>query len=255
MLCSRPPSWATNTRRIACSEAISAACFPTRCTPQWSRVRGGHRTPLLRDAQVLPIWEGTTNVLALDLLRTVIGNGGIESVENEFERCSRAVDAPRLQCAVQTALDAFQTAAEWLRTAQAEGSEVLQAGARLLRVRSGTPWSSLTRPATPSGHWSMNRTGGPLLRPNAWPRSRSITSRRAMGRALTPWPESRPARRCSNDTTHRNSDPAQTRRTGNGYEDRSPLSWSLLTLPTLPRPRAPTPPWNRRSSLISWDCH
>src|SRR5207253_6857849 len=26
---------------------------------------------LLRDAQVLPIWEGTTNVLALDVLRTV----------------------------------------------------------------------------------------------------------------------------------------------------------------------------------------
>lgn len=79
---------------------------------------------------MLPIWEGTTNVLALDLLRTVNENGGIESVENEFERCSRAVDAPRLQCAIQTALDAFQTAAESLRTAQAEGSEVLQAGAR-----------------------------------------------------------------------------------------------------------------------------
>lgn len=86
--------------------------------------------PLLRDAQVLPIWEGTTNVLALDLLRTVNEIGGMEPVENEFERCSRAATTPRLQRAVQTALDAFQTAAEWFRTAEAESPEVLQAGAR-----------------------------------------------------------------------------------------------------------------------------
>ena len=106
---------------------------------------------LLRDAQVLPIWEGTTNVLALDLLRTVNENGGIESVENEFERCSRAVDAPRLQCAVQTALDAFQTAAEWLRTAQAKGSEVLQAGARRFTRTLGHALELATRHA----QWSL----------------------------------------------------------------------------------------------------
>ena len=28
---------------------------------------------LLRDAQVLPIWEGTTNVLAVDVLRAIGG--------------------------------------------------------------------------------------------------------------------------------------------------------------------------------------
>ena len=32
---------------------------------------------LLRDAQVLPIWEGTTNVLALDVLRALPAAGGI----------------------------------------------------------------------------------------------------------------------------------------------------------------------------------
>jgi alkylation response protein AidB-like acyl-CoA dehydrogenase len=33
--------------------------------------------PLLRDVQVLPIWEGTTNVLALDLLRVLKKTEGL----------------------------------------------------------------------------------------------------------------------------------------------------------------------------------
>ncbi len=85
---------------------------------------------LLRDAQVLPIWEGTTNVLALDLLRAVKEVGGLTPIGDEFERCLTAVDTPQLQQAVRTALDAFQSAAEWLRATPADGSEALQAGAR-----------------------------------------------------------------------------------------------------------------------------
>ena len=92
---------------------------------------------LLRDAQVLPIWEGTTNVLALDLLRTVTDVGGLEPLGAEFERCLTAVDTPPLQRAVRSALDAFQQAAEWLRTTQADGSEALQAGARRFALTLG----------------------------------------------------------------------------------------------------------------------
>lgn len=92
---------------------------------------------LLRDAQVLPIWEGTTNVLALDLLRTIDEVGGLEPLGAEFERCLTAVDTPRLQRAVRSALDAFQQAAEWLRTAQTDGPEVLQAGARRFALTLG----------------------------------------------------------------------------------------------------------------------
>jgi acyl-CoA dehydrogenase len=38
---------------------------------------------LLRDAQVLPIWEGTTNVLALDALRAIGGADGMETLRRE----------------------------------------------------------------------------------------------------------------------------------------------------------------------------
>src|SRR5215831_13949113 len=41
---------------------------------------------LLRDAQVLPIWEGTTNVLSLDLLRALSGEGGLRDLDAELSR-------------------------------------------------------------------------------------------------------------------------------------------------------------------------
>jgi acyl-CoA dehydrogenase len=49
-----------------------------------------------RDAQVLPIWEGTTNVLALDLLRALKEIGSIAPLNQEVRRCVEAIDAPTL---------------------------------------------------------------------------------------------------------------------------------------------------------------
>ena len=144
--------------------------------------------PLLRDAQVLPIWEGTTNVLALDLLRAVNDVGGVAPIGEEFERCLTAIGAPRLQQSAQAALDAFQKATEWLRTTQAEGPEALQA---IVRAQSATPWSLRTRPGTLSGHSGTTRTDGPPRRPSAWPRTPSIISLRLRRAGLRPWHERR----------------------------------------------------------------
>lgn len=47
---------------------------------------------LLRDAQVLPVWEGTTNILVLDTLRVVTKTGAHEVLWAETER--RAQEAP-----------------------------------------------------------------------------------------------------------------------------------------------------------------
>jgi hypothetical protein len=93
--------------------------------------------PLLRDAQVLPIWEGTTNVLALDLLRAVKKVGGVEPVGEEFERCLASIESPRLRRTARPALKAFQEAAEWLRTAQTDNPAAIQAGARRFALTLG----------------------------------------------------------------------------------------------------------------------
>src|SRR5512133_1004989 len=49
---------------------------------------------LLRDAQVLPIWEGTTNVLALDALRALAGEGVPQAVQAEVRAQLAAMRRP-----------------------------------------------------------------------------------------------------------------------------------------------------------------
>jgi len=93
---------------------------------------------LLRDAQVLPIWEGTTNVLSLDTLRAIQSVGGIDSLQQEIERCADAVEAPSLKASMGVATRAFHEAAAWLQEAMAEGDEALQAGARRFALTLGT---------------------------------------------------------------------------------------------------------------------
>ena len=78
---------------------------------------------LLRDAQVYPIWEGTTNVLALDVLRALDANG--------FDGVLAAADALLAEAGddrhdVRATLDAARV---WL-DAQACDRDALEAGAR-----------------------------------------------------------------------------------------------------------------------------
>lgn len=90
---------------------------------------------LLRDAQVLPIWEGTTNVLSLDLLRAIEEVGGLAPVVAELERCL-ATPAPGLEEAAATAHRIFDTAAGWLEATGGERS-ALEAGARRFALALG----------------------------------------------------------------------------------------------------------------------
>lgn len=90
---------------------------------------------LLRDSQVLPIWEGTTNVLSLDaLLRTDLDRS-LAAMRERVERALATVRAPRLLPAVQIARELFARADAWL--AQTKAQPVLQAGARRLALSIG----------------------------------------------------------------------------------------------------------------------
>jgi alkylation response protein AidB-like acyl-CoA dehydrogenase len=92
---------------------------------------------LLRDAQVLPIWEGTTNVLSLDLLRALGKTGSIAPIEREIER--RLRHAPEGDCARagHLAREAVAHARAWLSAAAAAGPAALEAGARRLALTLG----------------------------------------------------------------------------------------------------------------------
>ncbi len=85
-----------------------------------------HLPMLLRDAQVLPIWEGTTNVLSLDTLKTLSTPGMGAALLEEVERCCASVSHPDLRGCVEKVRATTDIAAEWLRWAsehplQAEG--------------------------------------------------------------------------------------------------------------------------------------
>jgi hypothetical protein len=93
---------------------------------------------LLRDSQVLPIWEGTTNVLALDTLRALGADGRpLRTLRAEVSRCLAPVRDDKLAGAVRTTQQAFERAEAWLAQARQDGQATLEAGARALALTLG----------------------------------------------------------------------------------------------------------------------
>lgn len=91
---------------------------------------------LLADAQVLPIWEGTTNVLSLDTLRALGQTGGFEAVHAEIQESLAAVRAPELGASADTAHRALAHASAWI--AEARGTpDVVEGGARRFALTLG----------------------------------------------------------------------------------------------------------------------
>jgi len=90
---------------------------------------------LLRDTHVLPIWEGTTNVLSLDALLRADLHAGLAALMGRASVCVRALKEPRLAAAGRQAIGALERAALWLESGK--DSDVMQAGARRLAMTLG----------------------------------------------------------------------------------------------------------------------
>lgn len=89
---------------------------------------------LLRDTHVLTIWEGTTNVLALEAVRGMASADGLAALRSEVQRCVSEVGTGPLQPAAQAALSAVQHAQRWWRSAD---DNSVQRGARRLCLTLG----------------------------------------------------------------------------------------------------------------------
>ncbi len=116
---------------------------------------------LLRDAQVYPIWEGTTNVLSLDSLRALAG-GGLPALRNAAGNWTRdSADTPARTAILQT-LDA---ATRWLDQ-HAGARNTLEAGARglALTLARCAAAALLARQATWSSHQGDPRPAAALRR-------------------------------------------------------------------------------------------
>ncbi|MFZ1866128.1 MAG: acyl-CoA dehydrogenase family protein [Polyangiales bacterium] len=91
---------------------------------------------LLADAQVLPIWEGTTNVLSLDTLRALKQDGVWEAFVAEIRGRLDAATDSRLESPAERAGAALRHAGIWLEQTSKERS-ALEAGARRFAMTLG----------------------------------------------------------------------------------------------------------------------
>ena len=78
---------------------------------------------LLRNAQVTPIWEGASNIMALDVLRSMASELAHRAFVEEFEDRLDSIDDPRLDETAETVreeLDALSDAFDSIETTEPE---------------------------------------------------------------------------------------------------------------------------------------
>jgi hypothetical protein len=87
---------------------------------------------LMRDAHVLPIWEGTTNVLSLDALLRSDFHAGLAALVGRISTAVFSLTDARLSSVGRLAVASVERAALWMDSGFED--EVLQAGARRLAL-------------------------------------------------------------------------------------------------------------------------
>jgi acyl-CoA dehydrogenase len=109
---------------------------------------------LLRDAHVLPIWEGTTNVLALDAAQVARAADGIGWLRRELGFLLQGVREPDLVKISAQVEQSAERAEAWLRGAGQAEDGALEAGARRFALTLGRALSAalLARHA----QWSLD---------------------------------------------------------------------------------------------------
>jgi alkylation response protein AidB-like acyl-CoA dehydrogenase len=85
---------------------------------------------ILRDAQVLSIWEGTTNVLSLEAFRAVARAGALAPFAAEIRARAGAARAAALVGPARKACAAADRAEQWWAAAPKRGAAASEAGAR-----------------------------------------------------------------------------------------------------------------------------
>jgi len=117
-------------------QAVAVASEALECFGGAGYVEDTGLPRLLRDAQVLPIWEGTTDVLSLELLRALRTPGAPEALAAEIRNAAERGVAPALKAPAEAALRALAHARSWLG-ARAGRPDAVEGGARRLALTLG----------------------------------------------------------------------------------------------------------------------
>lgn len=119
-------------------QAVAVASEVLECFGGAGYVEDTGLPVLLRDAQVLPIWEGTTNVLSLDTLRA-LGHGPdvAAALEHEMEARVGAIRDASLREAAEKGRGAIRRALGWLASTYAASPMDVEGGARRFALTLG----------------------------------------------------------------------------------------------------------------------
>jgi len=115
---------------------------------------------LLRDTQVLSIWEGTTNVLSLDCLRAIAKEDSLPPFLAKLRTHANGVTHPELKPCADAALAASDHAAAWLQKAFAGGAPLVEAGARRFAFTLGRAMSLAL--LVDHAQWALDTENDPL---------------------------------------------------------------------------------------------
>jgi hypothetical protein len=113
---------------------------------------------VLADAQVLSIWEGTTNVLSLDTLRAMAKGGALEALYADAERRLSAAKDAGLRPCVEAVQDALEKAREWVMKTM-ENPAGVEAGARRFSLTLGRTYELAL--LVEHAQWCLDNGHGP----------------------------------------------------------------------------------------------
>jgi alkylation response protein AidB-like acyl-CoA dehydrogenase len=113
---------------------------------------------LLRDAQVLAIWEGTTNVLALEVYRAIHRSDALAPTLESLRRRARGASDSSLREPAQAAVRAADHLEQWWGRAGIRGPHAQEAGARRFALTLGRTLSLAL--LVEHADWAIARDGG-----------------------------------------------------------------------------------------------
>jgi acyl-CoA dehydrogenase len=113
---------------------------------------------ILADGQVLSIWEGTTNVLSLDVLRVMAKGGALEALYADTERRLGAAKDAGLRPCVEAARGTLEKARAWVVKAM-ESPAGVEAGARRFAMTLGRTYELAL--LVEHAQWCLDNGHGP----------------------------------------------------------------------------------------------
>lgn len=138
--------------------AVAMTSEAIECFGGAGYIEDGGLPQLLRDAQVLPIWEGTTNVLSLDVLRVLRQPAALAAWQSALAALLDAVESAELQAAVARVRERAAALPPLLQALAAEPVR-LEAAAREIALALARLFAAalLLR----QGDWSLRHEGDP----------------------------------------------------------------------------------------------